>query len=169
MTTLLKARTFAIAAHTAVGQRRKYSGEPYWKHPEAVAQIVETVTHTTEMVAAAWLHDVVEDTQVTQEVIVDQFGWAIGDLVYWLTDVSKPEDGNRRWRKDIDAAHIAKAPADAKTIKLADIIHNTESIFKHDEHFAIVYKREILRKMDGLAEGDPGLFAQAMKQLEAGK
>ena len=56
---------FAIAAHKAVGQKRKYTGDDYIVHPAEVAHIVDQVPGSTdEMVAAAWLHDVVEDTGV---------------------------------------------------------------------------------------------------------
>ena len=53
----------AVKAHGE--QRRKYTGEPYVLHPVGVSKIVETVSHTPEMIAAALLHDVVEDTDVT--------------------------------------------------------------------------------------------------------
>ena len=57
-----EALMLAIKAHD--GQRRKYTGEPYSVHPIGVSKIVETVDHTPEMIAAALLHDVVEDTPV---------------------------------------------------------------------------------------------------------
>ena len=64
-----KARVFATAAHAAVGQLRKYTFEPYIVHPAEVFAIVSTVDGATEeMMAAAWLHDTVEDTGVTIEV-----------------------------------------------------------------------------------------------------
>lgn len=68
-----KARVFATAAHGAVGQVRKYTGEPYINHPAEVVQIVRSVQHTPDMIAAAWLHDVVEDTAVTLEDIEQHF------------------------------------------------------------------------------------------------
>jgi len=89
-----RARAFATAAHAAVKQLRKYTGEPYIVHPAAVAEIVKSVRHTPEMIAAAWLHDVVEDTGVTLEAIESEFGADVTSLVFWLTDQSKPSDGN---------------------------------------------------------------------------
>jgi guanosine-3',5'-bis(diphosphate) 3'-pyrophosphohydrolase len=53
-----RARTFATAAHAAVGQLRKYTHEPYIVHPAEVVSIVKSVAHTEAMVAAAWMHDV---------------------------------------------------------------------------------------------------------------
>lgn len=114
-----RARIFATAAHAAVGQKRKYTGEDYADHPIAVAEIVSSVPHTEEMLAAALLHDVVEDTKVDINLIHAMFGSAVGTLVYWLTDQSKPTDGNREKRKAIDREHSASAPAKAQTIKLA--------------------------------------------------
>ena len=84
MTIVEKARAFAIAAHSAIGQVRKYTNEPYWIHLEEVANIVRTTYHTDAMVAAAWLHDVVEDTQVTLDLVRQEFGDEIADLVFGL-------------------------------------------------------------------------------------
>lgn len=69
-----KALEFAKTAHEAVGQRRKYSNEPYIVHPMAIARLVKTVSHTPEMVAAALLHDTVEDTNVELADIEQSFG-----------------------------------------------------------------------------------------------
>ena len=56
-----KAQVYAMAAHAAVGQRRKYTNDPYIVHPAEVAKIVAGVPGSTpDMVAAAWLHDVVK-------------------------------------------------------------------------------------------------------------
>ena len=100
---------FATMAHG--DQKRKYTGEPYIVHPIAVSEIVKTVPHTDEMIAAALLHDVVEDTPFTIDDINDRFGNKVAELVSWLTDVSRPEDGNRKTRKSLDREHIVEAPA----------------------------------------------------------
>ena len=110
-----RARIFATAAHAAVGQVRKYTNEPYIVHPAEVVSIVRSVPHTPEMLAAAWLHDTVEDTDVTMEVVRAEFGDAVAELVGWLTDVSRPEDGNRAVRKARDREHTAAAPAHCPT------------------------------------------------------
>lgn len=159
-----RARAFATAAHGSIGQLRKYTGEPYIVHPIAVAEIVRTVPHSEEMIAAALLHDVVEDTPVTVEEIAAEFGPVVADLVGWLTDVSKPEDGNRRTRKHMDLLHTAKAPAAAKTIKLADLIDNTKSIARHDPSFWSVYRREKMALLEVLKEGDAALWKEAASQ-----
>ncbi|QQR40394.1 HD domain-containing protein [Devosia rhizoryzae] len=159
-----RARAFATAAHGSIDQQRKYTGEPYIVHPLAVAEIVRTVAHSEEMIAAALLHDVVEDTPVTIEEIEAEFGPEVAELVGWLTDVSKPSDGNRRKRKHLDLLHTAKATPAAKTIKLADLIDNTKSIAKHDPSFWHVYRREKEALLEVLKEGDPVLWRLAASQ-----
>jgi (p)ppGpp synthase/HD superfamily hydrolase len=159
-----KAQVYAMAAHAAVGQRRKYTGEPYIVHPAEVAKIVAGVPGSTpDMVAAAWLHDVVEDTGCTFNDIHMGFGIDIATLVGWLTDVSKPEDGPRWFRKKMDREHTAQAPAEAQTIKLADLISNTKSIMAHDPKFAKVYLEEKRLLLEVMTRGDPTLMAEARK------
>lgn len=155
-----RARLWAIRWHGE--QVRKYTGEPYWRHPEAVAAIVKTVPHTPEMVAAAFMHDVIEDTLCTERELRDEFGDEVGDLVIWLTDVSKPADGNREARKAMDRAHIKASPRAAKTVKLADLIDNARSIGKYDPDFSRTYFREMRLLVDeALTDGDIALWKQA--------
>ena len=163
-----KAQVYAMAAHAAVGQKRKYTGEPYIVHPAEVASIVARVPGATpDMVAAAWLHDVVEDTGCTFTDIHMAFGIDIATLVGWLTDVSKPEDGKRAVRKAIDREHSAQAPAEAQTIKLADLISNSKSIMAHDPGFAKTYLEEKRLLLEVLTRGDPGLHAEASRYVMA--
>ena len=163
-----KARTFATAAHAACGQLRKYTYEPYIVHPAEVASIVRSVPHTDEMIAAAWLHDVVEDTGVTIEVIRAEFGAEIAELVGWLTDVSRPEQGNRATRKAIDRAHTAMASAEAQTIKLADLISNCTSIVEHDADFAKTYLEEKRLLLEVLTKGNKALWNRASEIVANG-
>lgn len=156
-----KAEIFATAAHFAVKQTRKYTGEPYIVHPKEVVSIVQMVDHTPEMLAAAWLHDVVEDTGVPLSVIWTEFDTQVAQYIMWLTDVSKPEDGNRKARKAIDRAHIAQAPAEVQTIKLADLISNTKSIIEHDPKFAVTYLEEKRLLLEVLTKGDATLLERA--------
>lgn len=168
MDIIRKAQVYAMAAHAAVGQKRKYTNEPYIVHPAEVAKIVAGVPGATpDMVAAAWLHDVVEDTGCTFTDIHMAFGIDIATLVGWLTDVSKPEDGPRWFRKKMDREHTAEAPAEAQTIKLADLISNSRSIMEHDPKFARVYLEEKRLLLEVLTRGDAGLHAEASKYVMA--
>lgn len=162
-----RARIFATAAHAAVAQLRKYTGEPYIVHPAEVAGIVAEAGGTEAMIAAAWLHDVVEDTGVTNEVIRAEFGAEVAELVGWLTDVSRPEQGNRAIRKAIDRAHTAMAPAEAQTVKLADLISNTRSILAQDVAFAKVYLEEKRLLLEVMTKGDSTLMAEAKRNVHA--
>jgi len=161
-----QARVFATAAHAAVKQVRKYTFEPYIVHPAEVANIVATVPHTDVMLAAAYLHDTVEDTGVTIEDITREFGHEVAALVSWLTDVSTPEDGNRAVRKAIDREHTAQAPAEAQTVKCCDLIANTKSIVKHDPAFARVYLAEKRELLAVLTRANPVILAEAYTVLD---
>ena len=165
MTIVDRARVFATAAHAAVGQVRKYTFEPYIVHPAEVVSIVRSVPHTDVMLVAAWLHDVVEDTGVTIETIRAEFGAEVAELVGWLTDVSRPEHGNRAHRKALDRAHSAAAPAEAQTVKLADLISNTRSIMAHDVAFAKTYLEEKRLLLEVMTKGDATLMAVARKNV----
>lgn len=161
---------FAIAAHH--GQRRKYTNEPYITHPVAVGQIIRGMypKTTTNMIVAAVLHDVVEDTQFTNDDIKEHFGERVAELVYWVTDQSKPEDGNRADRKKIDREHIWAGPVESQVIKLADLIHNTGSIVEHDKDFARIYLPEKSLILEGLRPEvkELELFAYADAQINQG-
>jgi (p)ppGpp synthase/HD superfamily hydrolase len=167
MTIVEKALAYATDAHGSINQIRKYTGEPYIVHPVEVMEIVKSVPHTDEMLAAALLHDTVEDTDVTLDDIEREFGSDIAELVSSLTDISKPSDGNRAKRKEIDRMHTANAPAAAKTIKLADLISNSDSIVKYDKHFASVYMREKAQLLEVLKEGDSTLWNRAKEIIDA--
>lgn len=153
-----RAAQFAKSAHESIDQRRKYTNEPYIVHPEAVASTVESVTDDEATVAAAWLHDVVEDTPITLEKIKDEFGADIASLVNDLTAPSTKADGNRKQRKAIDRQHTAQADPRAKTVKLADLIDNLSGISTSDPRFAKKYLEEKKLQLQVLVEGDSTLF-----------
>ena len=93
---LTKAYYFAKNAHT--GQKRA-SGEEYFTHPCAVAQILIDLRMDSNTIAAAFLHDVLEDTPVTQQDIKNEFGDEVLELVEGVT---KPKTLKRflfRWRR----------------------------------------------------------------------
>lgn len=162
-----KAYLMCKTAHEAVGQKRKYTELPYWVHPARVAEIVAPYDYTYDnhLVSAAWLHDVVEDTQVSLDLIRLECGDIVANLVRWLTDISKPEDGNREERKRIDRERWLDAPGKAKTIKLADLIDNTQSIVKFDPGFSKVYLREKALLMPFLTGGEQELWNFADKMI----
>ncbi|MGB8665106.1 MAG: HD domain-containing protein [Serratia inhibens] len=170
MTTTLveRARRYATKAHAAIDQRRKYTNDPYIVHPQAVMEIVSSVPHSEAMLAAAWLHDTVEDTPTTLGDIATHFGPQVAELVGMLTNVSGAGGGNRFERKNRDRRHSAGASPQAKTIKLADLIDNTRSLLEYDSHFARTYLIEKQRLLEVLTEGDPTLWRQASHIVEQG-
>lgn len=163
----LEEKALHFAWHWHGHQVRKYTGEPYQYHLMAVADIVREVMPDNETVlAAAYLHDAVEDTEATLLDIAGHFGKEVADLVEWVTDVSRPSEGNRKRRKEIDRLHLAAAPAEAQTIKLADILDNTKDIVTHDPSFARVYLREKRELVEDLKRGHPVLLDRARAALK---
>lgn len=160
-----RAAAFAKAAHKKIDQRRKYTNEPYIVHPQAVAGLVESVTTDEVMIAAAWLHDVVEDTSVTIGDVEKAFGQEVASLVDDLTDVARPEDGNRAARTAKNRDHTAAADPRAKTVKLADVIHNISDIAQANPGYAPKYIAEKEQLIEVLGEGDPALLKQANQTI----
>ncbi|MFA5766815.1 MAG: HD domain-containing protein [Candidatus Paceibacterota bacterium] len=161
---VVKAEQLARTAHQ--GQFRKYTGEPYIVHPEAVANIVASVTDDPVMLAAAWLHDVVEDTNVTIDMIEAGFGPEIASVVADVTNITKKSDGNRQYRKGIERQHLAGASPKAKTVKLADILHNVPDIIRNDPGFARTYVAEKQAVLEVLIGGDERLYAAAKQMID---
>jgi (p)ppGpp synthase/HD superfamily hydrolase len=159
-------QAMASAAGWHFWQKRKYTGEPYFNHCHAVAELVRSVPHDEAMICAAYMHDLVEDTEVSYQNLLDWYGHDIAGLVMQLTDVSTKLDGNRKQRKALDREHIAKASPRAKTIKLADLIDNSHSIIERDPEFAKVYIEEKRLLLEVLTEGDPTLYARAREIVD---
>jgi (p)ppGpp synthase/HD superfamily hydrolase len=150
--TIKDVRNFAVAKHG--DQKRKYDNAPYIQHLDNVAAILTEFGYTDPFtIAAALLHDTVEDTQTIIQEINDTFGEQVGQLVYWLTDAEK---GDRKTRTLQSAWRLSRAPLNAKLIKLADIIDNGTSIMQHDQEFAPVFLEEKHVILQGMDEGENG-------------
>lgn len=163
-----QARRYATRAHAEAGQRRKYTDEPYIVHPAAVAELVRSVSADDALLAAAWLHDTVEDTATTLADIESHFGSHVAQLVGMLTDSAQPQAKNRAARKLAHFRHTAEASPEAQTIKLADIIDNTRAIVRFDPHFARIYLVEKRVQIQLLKQGDAQLWQQASAIIEQG-
>ena len=160
------ALVFATAAHAAVGQMRKYTDDPYIVHPIRVATTVAKFGGTDEMIAAAYLHDVVEDTGVSIVDIQDMFGTDVALIVDGLTDVSVPEDGNRAVRKAIDRQHSADARYEAQFVKCADIMDNASDIGDNDPSFNVIYRKEMVLLLEVLDKvKDEPIYKAALKAV----
>jgi len=93
---------YSIRAHD--GQTRK-SGEPYVIHPILVSAIVASITNDISMSIAALLHDVVEDTEITIQEIIDVFGKDVAHLVEGLTKIDEIRDDELRFRLEKCCLH----------------------------------------------------------------
>lgn len=170
MSKIQKALEFATIAHGE--QKRKYTNEPYINHPIAVSKIVEELGVHEDIICAALLHDVVEDTDKTIQDIEDNFGVIIARIVEDLTDVYTSEAFpgiRRKERKMLECYRLSKVSGNAKTIKLADLIDNTSSIVEHDKSFAKVYLAEKEEMLKALSGGESSLMLRALQILKESK
>lgn len=173
---LAKITQFADEAHGE--QQRKYTPDRYIVHPIRVMNTCRNYTDDISVLAAALLHDVLEDTPVTEKDIKtflrtlmpeEQVVKTISHVVD-LTDVytkSAFPKLNRRARKDKEIERLSKIQPESQTIKYADIIDNSDEIVDHDPDFARVFLMEgraILKKMN---RGDPQLYEMALQSVEA--
>jgi myo-inositol-1(or 4)-monophosphatase len=127
-----EAIAFAIKAHD--GMRRKKSGLPYILHPMEAAVIVGTMTDDQNLLAAAVLHDVVEDAGVTLEEIEEKFGKRVRDLVASETEDKRaelPPSDTWRIRKEESLAILEKTEdLGVLMVWLGDKLANMRSIYR---------------------------------------
>ena len=124
-----RAIVFAVRAHG--GTERRGKGFPYIVHPMEAVEIVATMTSDQELLAAAALHDTVEDTDVTEEQIRAEFGERVASLVAAESDEpheKRDSIDNWRARKQTAIDRIAAASHDAKIVALGDKLSNMRAI-----------------------------------------
>jgi guanosine-3',5'-bis(diphosphate) 3'-pyrophosphohydrolase len=170
-------REFADNAHGS--QTRKYTPERYIVHPVRVMETLRNYDSSLPVLAAALLHDVLEDTPVSRSELL-LFLRTIMEhtdaektvlLVEELTDVYVKTDypqWNRNQRKAKELERIAKTSAKAQTIKYADIIDNTNEITVKDPGFAPRYLRECMQILQVADKGDKDLYRIAKEGIKAG-
>ena len=159
-----KAHAFAAKAHAGVF--RRWSGEPYVEHCERVAGSLIALGAPTEVVAAAYLHDVIEDCPVSEAELAAEFGPKVAALVVEVTNpkIAK-EPGNRAMRKAAVIQHLAASSAEGASIKLADMLDNSSNVAEHDPEFAKRYLAEMAKKLAVLGHGHPELLAKVSVNL----
>ena len=124
-----RAIIFAVRAHA--GTERRGKGFPYIVHPMEAVEIVATMTSDQELLAAAALHDTVEDTYVTIEQIRTEFGERVASFVAVESDEPhQRRDSVENWRarKQVAIDRIASASHDAKIVALGDKLSNMRAI-----------------------------------------
>ena len=120
---------FAVRAHA--GTERRGKGFPYIVHPLEAVEIVATMTNDQELLAAAVLHDTVEDTDVTVEQIRAEFGNRIASLVASESDTPQTgvsDEDSWHARKQAAINRLACASHDAKIVALGDKLSNMRAI-----------------------------------------
>ena len=141
---VLKAAGLALVSHH--GQTRRNNKHPYVTHPNRVAREISKMEGATpQVVAAAFLHDVVEDTDITLEQVTEIFGLDVAELVESLTNIShNPEHKNkpRAERKKLDREFLRHAPRWARVIKLIDRLDNLKEMSEDSEDFILKYVGE---------------------------
>ena len=124
-----RAIIFAVKAHT--GTERRGKGYPYIVHPMEAVEIVATMTKDQELLAAAMLHDTVEDTNVTVDQIRDEFGDRVAELVASESDVMPEgvsEEDSWHARKQAAIDRLSKASREAKIVAMGDKLSNMRAI-----------------------------------------
>jgi guanosine-3',5'-bis(diphosphate) 3'-pyrophosphohydrolase len=127
---LRRAFAFASACH---GAQRRPTGEPYERHLlEALEILVEGAgVLRRDVLVAALLHDVVEDTACGPSEVRDRFGPAVAELVDWVTKTDPPPGGDRAEARLGYLRRLASAPPDAVLVKLADRFSNVQKLDRH--------------------------------------
>lgn len=120
-----KALKFATEAHS--GTERRGKNFPYIIHPMEAASIVATITSDPELLAAAILHDTVEDTEVTFEQLREEFGERVAQLVHHET-CPLPKSAPWRDRKQAQIELLANSPYESKVVAMGDKLSNIRAI-----------------------------------------
>jgi (p)ppGpp synthase/HD superfamily hydrolase len=107
------------------GQFRK-SGEPYYTHPLEVAYLVSEYNLTTNVIVTAVLHDIVEDTEVTAGMILDEFSWRIAEMTDRLT--RDRSDGSKLSVEEILNNAYEKNDKEVLLVKVVDRLHNMQTL-----------------------------------------
>ena len=111
------------------GDQKRKSGEPYYSHPLEVAYMISEHNLKTDVIVASILHDIVEDTEVTVGMIIDNFGWRIAQMVDRLTR-DRP-DGSKLTVEEILNNSYQEKDMEVLLIKLFDRLHNIQTLSSH--------------------------------------
>lgn len=159
-----RAASFAARAHA--GQVRKDGKTPYAAHPFRVALTVRHVFHADDetTLAAALLHDVIEDTTADYDDLAEEFGAPVADLVSALTKDMRLEESLREPEYD---ARLARADWRARLIKLADVLDNLHDMVNRNDHAALRKHRDKCDRALALAEPDAKTHPETARAIAA--
>ncbi len=162
-----RAELFATHAHR--DQKRKGNGKPYITHPARVAAHVERRGLGDVCVAAAWLHDTIEDCGVHYELLREVFGTPVADLVAELTNASAVTGVPRAERKRQDRVRLAQCSVAARRIKLIDRIDNLGEVAELEPKFVRMYCDESELLLEDLAGTEEVLEVELRKAISAAR
>ncbi|MBU2612221.1 MAG: HD domain-containing protein [Nanoarchaeota archaeon] len=148
------AKNFAKEKH--MGQVRKFQGEPYFNHVEKVSKIIEEnkeSSHKNELVAAALLHDTLENTNTNEKELKENFGELITSLVKELTTDKKESQsiGKKEYLAE-KLSNTGKVSSWGLVIKLADRLDNVSDLHKSEKKFRENYIDETKHILKTLEE-----------------
>ena len=155
-----KAMVFALVKHK--DQKRKYTNEPYFYHLAQVVGIVASYAYAyphiglETMLAVSWLHDSMEDQNVTSDDISNLFMDSPVqqrlDILEGIQALTNSEEGVRARRQELACTRLSKAPGWVQTIKCADIISNLSSLPDHDPSFYRLYRLEKIANLNAMKD-----------------
>lgn len=156
---IIRACRFAEQWHR--GHERQWVGGPYLIHLLEVGEILASHHAPNSVVIAGILHDSVEDTKTTLDIVRDEFGPIIAQMVHGMTDVYTKKaypTWNRAVRKEAEVDRLANESGDVQSIKCADIISNTSTIVSHNPQFSTTYLPEMAKLIVRLDKAYPLLW-----------
>jgi (p)ppGpp synthase/HD superfamily hydrolase len=109
------------------GEQTRKSGEPYYTHLLEVAYMISEYKLKTDVIVASILHDIIEDTEVTAGMILDNFGWRIAEMVDMLTR-DRPDGSKLSIEEILNNAHQKQDKEVLLLIKLFDRLHNLTTL-----------------------------------------
>ena len=154
----VEALAFATRAHR--GQYRKGTGIPYVSHPLQVAGIALEHGADEDQAIAALLHDVIEDTDVTEAELAQRFGGDVARIVADCSDAEGPDE-KPPWRKRKESylAHLATSSGRSALVSCADKLHNARSVVSDLER----YGPATLDRFNGKRRGTLWYYRQLAK------
>ena len=156
-----KAKEFAIAKHA----NQKYGEHPYSYHLACVSQVLTEYGYAGDesIMAAGWLHDVLEDTPTTYEMLASEFGKETADIVFAVTS----EPGTNRADRFGKTALKIQSNKKALIIKLADRIANTEASLQSNPKLYKMYVKEFPPFKELLYNPQDAELGQMWNRLES--
>ena len=163
---VVSADAFATQAHAAVGQLQPYTGLPYCEHTRAVAALAAHCFDDPVVVAAAHLHDTMEDAGVTKLDLAARFGVPVAELVDEVSSKATKDMGNRAARVAFVVRRLADISAWGQGIKCCDVAVNMRDIVELAPDCARTYVPEQRLLLPSLVNAHAGLYELARRAIE---